>query len=117
MFGRFSQSQPTCSPVPVWAWVLVRLHQECDAILKNRKRLSQNGKKILTWGWSGNQGSIFQKSKARSELAKADGIEKSAESLSIPPLPTAGRGASCSKLALMVLIKGEKVLTPEVLLP
>lgn len=34
---------------------------ECDAILKNRKRFGRNGEKVLTWGWSGNQGSLFQK--------------------------------------------------------
>lgn len=50
--------------------MLVRSRQECDEILKNRKRFIRNGKKILTWGWSGNQGSIFHKSKPRNEQAR-----------------------------------------------
>lgn len=36
--------------MPVWGcWSTVS--QECDAILKNRKRFSWNGKKTLTWRW------------------------------------------------------------------
>lgn len=56
--------------------LLVRLRQECDEILKNRKRFIRNGKKFLTWGWSGNQGSIFQKSKPRNKQARAEGLKK-----------------------------------------
>lgn len=67
MFRRFNPNQPMCAPVPVWAWMLVRLRQECDAILKNRKRFCRSGKKILTWGWSGNQGNIFFK-RAKPEM-------------------------------------------------
>lgn len=99
MFQRFNPNQPVCAPVPVWAWMLVRLRQGRDAILKNRKRFCRSGKKILTRGWSGNQGNFFfQKSKARNERAKAEGIAT-----------TAGRKASCSKLACAVLITREKL--------
>jgi hypothetical protein len=63
--------------------MLVRLRQEWDAILKNRKRFIRNGKKILTWGWSGNQGSIFQKSKPRNEQTRAEGIKELPDSLPI----------------------------------
>lgn len=42
--------RPVRSLVPVWGcrstW-----RQECDAILKNRKRFSWNGKRTRTWGW------------------------------------------------------------------
>lgn len=71
--------------------MLVRSRQECDEILKNRKRFIRNGKKILTWGWSGNQSSIFHKSKPRNEQARAEGIKKLPDSLPVLSLKTAGR--------------------------
>lgn len=52
---------------------------------------------------------FFQKSKARNEWAKAEGIERLPDSLPSPSPTTAGRKASCSKLACAVLITREKL--------
>lgn len=68
-------------------------------------------------GWSEKQGSAFQKSKARTEMAKAKGIGKLTAS---PPRPSLviqqTEQALRPDLALPVLIRREKLLTLGVLL-
>lgn len=68
--------------MPVWGcWST--LSQECDAILKNRKRFSWDGDSDVGVVVEGVEWEtvvvvvvVFQKWRARNELTKAEGIEK-----------------------------------------
>lgn len=108
--------------MPVWGcWSTVS--QECDAILKNRKRFSWNGKKTLTWRWQ-NGGrarnrSFFSKVQSQTWTNKSRRKWKTVtESLSISSLIVVEqtKKASDSESALLSFIRKGKIPTRQAVL-